>query len=346
MVISRVTTETMVAFPLCAFGGSEVLQALSREVPVPGWGQVLVKVEACGVCGQDIMRRGGKVDRVLGTTMGHEIAGTVAVTGPGLTKLGVGDRVASTQRRSCHRCRDCLSGREVLCMEGLLYGEGLDGGYAEYCLMDELSLAHIPDEVSSEAAAIAACAIGTGYHALTLAGAKPGQRVLVTGASGGIGIHALQLARSMGAEVVAVTSSERKVDRLRLYADEVIVAADGRFDSEVRQRNLQPDIVLEMTAYATLDSSLRSVRRGGTVVVVGNLENKAVGILPGALILREIRLIGSKACSLAELEDCLRFLQRNMVQAEIQEILSLDSAPAAHDLLESGGVYGRVVLKP
>lgn len=336
----------MVAFPLEMFGGSKVLQPRSREVPVPGWGQVLVKVEGCGVCGQDIMRRSGKVDRVLGSVMGHEVAGTVASMGPGVTKLRLDDRVASTQRRSCHRCRNCLGGHEVLCLQGMLYGEGLDGGYAEYCLMDELSLARIPDEVSFEAAAIAACAIGTGYHALMLSGVKPGQRVLVTGASGGIGIHALQLARSMGAEVVAVTSSERKVDRLRLYADEVVIAEGGRFDGEVRRRNLQPDIVLDMTAYATLDSSLRSVRRGGTVAVVGNLENKAVEILPGALILREIRLVGSKACSLAELEDCLRFLQRGTVQPEIHEILPLDCAAAAHDLLEAGGIHGRVVLRP
>src|SRR5919112_274146 len=336
----------MLAFPLEAFGASDVLQMRTRDVPVPGWGQVLLKVEACGVCGQDIMRRSGKVDRVLGPVIGHEIAGTVAGTGPGLSELRLGDRVASTQRMSCHTCRHCLGGREVLCTQGVLYGEGLDGGYAEYCVIDELSLAHIPDEVSFDAAAIAACAIGTGYHALMLAGVKPGQRVLVTGASGGIGIHALQLARSMGAEVVGVTSSARKVDKLRLYADEVVVVEGGVFDNEVRRRNLQPDVVLDLTAYATLDSSLRSVRRGGSVAVVGNLENKTVAILPGALIQREIRLVGSKACSRAELEDCLQFLKRNLVRAEIQEILPLQSAPAAHDLLESGAVQGRVVLRP
>ncbi|WP_374223627.1 zinc-binding dehydrogenase [Arthrobacter sp. ISL-30] len=292
------------------------------------------------------MRRSGKVDRVLGSIMGHEVAGRVAAVGPGLRSLHLGDRIASTQRQSCHRCRHCFSGREVLCMEGKLYGEALDGGYAEYCVMDELSLARIPDNVSFDDAAIAACAIGTGYHALLLSGVKPGQRVLVTGASGGIGIHALQLARSMGAEVIAVTSSRQKVDRLRLYADEVLVAEHGTFHREIRNRELQPDVVLDVTAHVTLDSSLRSVQRGGTVVVVGNVENKLVGILPGAFIIRETRLIGSKACSLAELEACLQFLQRGLVQAEIYKSLPLECAQAAHDLLESRAIQGRVVLKP
>jgi D-arabinose 1-dehydrogenase-like Zn-dependent alcohol dehydrogenase len=338
--------DTMMAFTLEAFGGSDVLKPRRRDVPAPGPGKVLVNVAACGVCGQDIMRRSGKVDRLLGPVIGHEIAGTVAAVGAGVTRFHPGDRVASTQRQSCHRCRLCRSGREALCMTGKLYGEGLDGGYAEFCVIDELSLALVPDGVPNEAAAIAACAIGTGYHALRLAGVKSGQRVLITGASGGIGIHALQVARSVGAETIAVTSSPHKVKNLQAYATEVVVAQRGDFSTEVRDRHLQPDAVIDLTAHATLDSSLRTVQRGGTVAIVGNLENKRVSILPGAFIVREIRLVGAKACSLAELEDCLQLLRRGVVHAKIHKTFPLDSAAAAHDLLESRTVQGRLILKP
>jgi acryloyl-coenzyme A reductase len=337
---------SMRAFPLTRFGGTDSLVMSTVPVPRPGHGQVLVKVHACGVCGQDVMRRQGEVDRVLGTIMGHEIAGTVVDVGSGVAGLTVGDRVACMQRHACWRCSACLQGQEVLCPHGVLYGEQLDGGYAEYCVIDELSLARIPDSVTFEEAAVAACAVGTGYHALRLAGVTAGQRVLITGAGGGVGIHALQLARVMGAEVVAVTSSAGKAGRLARYADDVIVMVDGRFDRQVRDRGLQPDVVIDLTARMTLADSLRAVQRGGTVVIVGNLENGPVEILPGAFIIRQIHLLGSKACSRVELKDCLRFIERGLVRVELHGPMPLDDARAAHELLESRAIQGRVVLTP
>jgi acryloyl-coenzyme A reductase len=337
---------TMQAFPLKRFGGTDVLVMTTVELPTPGYGQVLVRVAACGVCGQDVMRRRGLVDQVLGAIMGHEIAGTVAAVGPGVSELSVGDRVASMQRHACHRCDACLRGEEVLCATGVLYGEELDGGYAEYFVADELSLAVIPEKVTFQEAAVAACGIGTGLHALRLADVRAGQRVLVTGAGGGVGIHALQLARGMGAEVVAVTSTPGKADKLSRYADDVIVLADGHFDRQIRQRRIQPDVVIDLTARMTLPDSLRAVQRGGTVVIVGNLENGPVEVLPGAFIIREIHLIGSKACSRLELQDCLRFIERGIVKVELHGTMPLSEAAAAHKLLESKAVHGRIVLQP
>jgi len=318
----------------------------TMPVPQPVAREVLVRVEACGVCGQDIMRRRGAVDHVLGAVLGHEIAGTVAAAGPESARFAVGDRVAATQRRACHACDACREGREVLCEHGRLYGEELDGGYAEYCVVDERSLAHIPSGVDTGAAAIAACAIGTGLHALRLAQVGPGQRVLVTGASGGVGIHALQLARAVGAETVAVTSSADKTERLGEFADSVVTLAEGRFDRQVRARCLQPDVIIEMTSRVTLSESLRAVRRGGTVVIVGNLDPGSVEILPGAFIMREIRLIGSKACTLNELTECLRLLDAGDVRAQLHGSLPLSEARVAHELVESGTVWGRVTLLP
>jgi acryloyl-coenzyme A reductase len=338
--------ETMQAYRLRNSGSTDVLHSENIATPSPGPGQVLVQVTASGVCGQDVMHRSGVIYHASGLILGHEIAGRVVALGPGVSTLSLGDRVASTQRQSCHHCRECLNGNEVLCAEGKLYGEGLDGGYAQYAVIDQLSLAKVPEGVDDGSAAIAACAIGTGYHALKLAAVGAGQRVLITGATGGVGIHALQLARSMGAEVIAVTTSAQKVERLKRYADHVVLAIDGKFDDQIRARKLQPAVILDLTAKFTLDNSLRAVARGGTVVIVGNLKNGGVEIMPGAFIMREIRLIGSKACTRSELQDVLQFLDRGLVHAMVHMSLPLKDAAKAHDMVEHGAVEGRIILRP
>lgn len=338
--------RTMRAIPLRAFGDAESMRVEDLPIPEPGVGEVRVRVTAAGVCGRDVLYRRGTLGAASGRIMGHEICGIVEALGPGTTRLDVGVRVAGTQRRSCRVCNYCTSGREVLCARGQLYGDELDGAYAEYCIVDELSLAQVPEGVSDAEAAIAACGIGTGLHALRLAGLRGGDRVLITGASGGVGMHAMQLASAMGAEVIAVTSSDRKVEALRANADRVLVMQDGAFHDSVRAESLEPDIVLDLTARYTLESSLRSVRRGGTVMIVGNMAPGGVEISPGAFIMRETTLIGSKACSRRELEDVLAMLSRGLVRSVIDRIEDLNAAPVVHRALEAKEIEGRAVLVP
>lgn len=336
----------MRAVRLEAFGPPGVLAVGLTPVPAPGPGEVLVAVSACGVCGQDVLRRQGQLDRTLGAVMGHEISGAVAAVGPDVSELAVGDRVAGLQRRSCGQCRACRRGRPVLCERGRLYGEDLDGGYAEYAVIAASSLVRVPDGVSMEAAAIAACAIATTLHALRLAGVQAGQRVLVTGSGGGVGVHALDLIRAIGARSVAVTSSADKVDALGELADDVVLLDANGFDRQVRERSIRPDAVLDLTARFTLDQSLRCVAPGGAVVIVGNIEAGPVEVLPAAFIVRELRLLGSKAATRDELEDVLDLLARGRIVARIGAALGLEEAARAHELLEAKRSRGRVVLVP
>lgn len=336
----------MKAVCLDRLGPPGVLRPSERNIPAPNATGVLIKVAASGVCGQDLLFRRGMFGGPTGKVMGHEVSGTVAAIGSRVESLQPGERVAALQRRSCNRCRYCIGGREVLCCEGKLYGQDLDGGYAEYAVVEERSLVRVPDGVNDGAAAIAACAVGTAYHALRLAGLEAGQRILVTGASGGVGIHALLLARAMGAEVVAVTSSADKERSLSQFADHVLVSQDNEFHDEVRGSGLAPDVVIDLTARFTLSSSLRSVRRGGVAVVLGNMGSGEVPVLPGALIEREITLLGSKACSRIELQDVLRLIERKVLSPMIHAMLPLERAADAHALVERRNLAGRVVLLP
>ena len=104
-------------------------------------------------------------------------------------------------------------------------------------------------------------------------------------------------------------------------------------------------MIVDLTAKFTLDNSLRAVARGGTVVIVGNLKNGVVEILPGAFIMREIRLIGSKACTRSELQDVLQFLGRGLIHAVIHMSMPLKEAAKAHDMVEHGVVDGRIILR-
>ena len=169
-------------------GSPAGLHLTDAEVPSLGSRDVLVKVGAAGVCYHDvvvmrgILRRGIKPQVVLG----HEIAGEVVDTGPNVEGLSKGDRVASILTENCGYCRRCLSGNEHRCLNGHGIGHSVDGGYAEYVRLHELSLRPIPEGVSFEQAAVSACPIGVALRGIR-SGVRPqiGETVLVTGATGG-----------------------------------------------------------------------------------------------------------------------------------------------------------------
>jgi D-arabinose 1-dehydrogenase-like Zn-dependent alcohol dehydrogenase len=136
-------------------------------VPVPGPGEVLIQVKACGVCYLDVIVRSGMRSRAkLPLTLGHEIAGVVAETGPGTKIFKRGDRVASTYRIACGYCRYCRGGHGEICDNRQGVGEHRDGGYAEFVTLPESVLAAIPEPVPFEKASICGCVVGAVFNAV------------------------------------------------------------------------------------------------------------------------------------------------------------------------------------
>lgn len=335
----------MRAVVLRDFGPAAHLRVERVPDPVPGPGEVLVRILACGVCGHDLLARAGKLPRtVVPAILGHEPVGIVEAVGAGVEEFHPGDRVASTQRRTCRRCRFCRTGRETLCRSAQFYGEAIPGAYAELFVADAGSLTLVPAEVPDAAAAIAACAIGTCLHAIRRLRVGPGNRAMVTGAGGGLGVHALQLLQLAGAETVAATSSPRKAARLGELADHVVVAPDGRLARRLRQSGLRVDRVVDLTSSVTLGESLASVEPGGLVCVVGNVRTDPVEVIPGLLIVHELELIGSASATREDLEDALELLATARVEPVVSAVLSLEQAAEAHRLLEDREAIGRVVL--
>jgi len=345
----------MHAVVLSRIGGPEELEY--REVPDPelATGDVLVRVKAEGVCGRDLIdRRGGFRGLKMPVILGHEFAGEVVRVSPMVEGLSPGDRVANLLRLGCGECRACRRGETPICERGWQsFGQTRNGGYAELVAAPAATLVKIPAQVSDVEAASVACTFGVALRALRTVGRVTlGDEVLITGASGGVGMAAIQVAKALGARVLAATGSPAKHEALaEAGADEVVVHAadtsEGALHDKVRA--LAPcgvDVVLELTGSPTFTSSLRSLRNGGRLVLVGNILADAIKVNPGAVILFGYQILGSAGCTRADLDDAFALVAQKKLAVVIHRVLSLKDAAEAHRILADRGAIGRVILTP
>ena len=338
----------MKAIVLKDFGGPEQLQLETVPTPQPDAHEVLVRIEAAGVCHHDLMHRAGKLPGAhTGVVLGHEVSGEVVEVGAQVHHLKVGSRVVVYQRRFCGQCRDCLRGRQDLCRALGLPSVDTEGAYAEYLRVPAASAVQLPDSIGYADAALACCPIATSVRALvSQAQLKPGETVLINGASGGLGAHQLQLARSLGARVIAVTGSADKVDFLRaLGAHDVVVAGNEGYSAAVWQLTGRQgvDVAMENVGH-TLHDTLRSMAMGGRVVVLGNVQPGTVPVSPGLLIGRRLSLLGSGSATLEDLRTALAMIEAGQVRPLIDRVLPFTEVAQAHALLENRQVNGRIVL--
>lgn len=343
----------MRAITFQAPGTPDVLKAVELPNPEPGPGQVRVKVAAAGICYHDLLSRSGKIPGTKpGQVLGHEIAGTVDKVGvgdkvPGGAAGRVGARVTVYPRLFCGTCRQCLSGRHDLCRGSSTLGD-YGGGYAEYVVAPASNVIEIADAIPFEAAALAVCPIGTSVRALIgIADVRPGDSVLITGASGGLGLHQIQIAKALGASVIAVTSGTAKESAIRAAgADYVVVAPDLKFSREVwsitGKRGV--DAVMENVVSNTFEESVRAMAAGAVCVVMGNVAVQSVAVNPGLMIMRRLRLQGAGNATFADVHMGLAMMASGAIRPAIDRVLPFPRAAEGHALLEGRGAIGRVVL--
>jgi D-arabinose 1-dehydrogenase-like Zn-dependent alcohol dehydrogenase len=329
-------------------GGPEKLDIVDDwQIAAPGPGQVRVRVAACGVCYRDIVDREGKYPFMRRPVVtGHEWAGEIVAVGAKVDDFSVGDRVAATHRPACGDCDACKRGEETLCLQvPAMYGLTVDGGYAEEVLAWPGSLVKVPDVVPLDEAAFLHCTAAVALHGLRAhAQLKSGERVLITGASGGVGVHAVQVAKILGAHVVAVTGSQAKADALaKLGADEVVIAGGAELHKQVKN---PVDVALELVGAPTFNGALRALRPGGRMVVIGNVTGERLEVNPGYLIMRQLALYGSAGASRAELADVFAWTAAGRMRPIVADRLPLAEARAAQIRMTTRSTIGRLVLKP
>ena len=348
------TTATMRAARLYRAGEPLVIEDL--PVPVPGAGEVLVEVSACGLCGTDIhLAVDGDipVSRVP-VTLGHEAAGTIAVLGPGVGGLAVGQRVALFPSAICGQCRFCRSGRESLCEASQVYGMGRDGALARYIAAPAFGTIPIPDTLGFAEAAIITDGVSTPLHALRSRGAlRAGEAVAVVGC-GGLGVHAILLARMMGAGfVVGIdTQAEARERAAALGADLVIDPAAGTNPGKAIRARLGRgvDLALEFVGRPeTVETTLRCLDTGGRAVLVGVGPGRPQ--LPPLIgfVGREISVMGSFGMNKADIGDLMTLVARGRLDLShsITATYPLDGINDALDRLarKDTGV-ARLVVEP
>jgi propanol-preferring alcohol dehydrogenase len=338
----------MKALVLKEVGGPLTLEEVPR--PQPGPGEALVRVRACGLGLTLVWNRSGRggASGKLPRIIGHEIAGDVTEVGPSVEGFAPGDRVNVYYYLICGNCRWCNRGRDDLCdRQAGVVGRQIDGGLAEYVKLPVRNLCQIPPEVSYEDAAVTADAVATPVHVLReRAHLRAPDTVLVVGAGGGVGIHMVQMARVLGAsQVIAVDiTAEKLALATQNGADAVINSAEVGFDEEVLRltKGRGVDVVVEMVGVpATLERSLRSVGKGGRLVLVGTYDTKAALPVTQDSLRGECTVTGSRYCARHELAEAVDLVAQGRIRPTITRTCRLEEADDVLRSIERMELAGR-----
>jgi L-iditol 2-dehydrogenase len=312
------------------------LELADLPQPVPGPREVLIRVAACGICGSDVHGYDGTSGRrIPPIVMGHEAAGVVAAAGSGVIGFQTGDRVTFDSTVYCGECPFCRRGEVNLCDRREVIGVSCGdyrraGAFAEYIVVPERILYRLPESMSFPEAAMLE-AVSVALHAVNVSGALPGQSALVVGA-GMIGLLTMQAARAAGCKPVMIADiDETRLDLARsLGADEVLCLSGTELTREVLKRtgDLGVDVVFEAVGRnETIAASIDSVRKGGTVTLIGNITPE-VKLPLQKVVSRQIRLQGS-AASAGEYPQAIELMASGKIQVKplITAVAPLEDGP-------------------
>jgi NADPH:quinone reductase-like Zn-dependent oxidoreductase len=340
----------MKAVRIHQFGGPEVLSYEEVADPQPREDQVLVRVRACAMNHLDIWVRKGLPGVGLPHILGSDIAGEVVSAGEYVSGFTVGQRVLLAPMHFCGRCPACADGRQNQCREFTVLGNAVDGGNCELIAAPAANVIPIPDQLSFDQAASVPLVFLTAWHMLVgRAAVRPGQTVLVLGASSGVGIAAIQIAKLFHARVIATAGDERKMQKGReLGADFVINHYQQKISQEVRRITAGEgvDIVIEHVGAATWEESLKSMKAGATLVTCGATSGPEAKFDLRFLFARHLAFLGSYMGTLGELHEVLGHVFAGRLKPVVDRTFALQEVRAAHEYMEKSQMFGKIVLNP
>ncbi|NYT38715.1 alcohol dehydrogenase [Allopusillimonas soli] len=325
-------------------GRSGTLEIVARDAPDPMAGEVLIEVEACGVCGVDLADIEKAAAARLSRVPGHEVVGRIAALGPYVPPLwAVGQRVGVGRLGGhCNECDQCRQGRFQLCRNQQVVGVDIDGGYAEMMLARCAGLVSIPDELDAEDAAPILCAGVATFNALKKCGAEAGDLVVVLGI-GGLGHMAVQYARRMGFRVVAVgRGADIADDALALGAHVYIDNRQEDAAARIKDMGGAQAMITMIDHMETISALISALSPKGRLVVL-NPGKSPLSVPLGMLIGGERSVMGSITGSPYESEKALSFSVLADVRPRIER-MPLEQAGEACQRMASGDAKFRVVL--
>jgi alcohol dehydrogenase len=319
--------------------------------PAPGPGEVQVRIGAVALNHIDVWGWRGMAfaKRTLPLVIGAEAAGTIAAAGAGVDPARIGETVAIYGAYTCGHCAECRAGRDNLCenVKGIR-GFHLDGLAQELVNLPARQAIAAPARVSVADAACAPITYGTVEHMLfDNARLEAGQWVLVQAGGSGIGTAAIQLAKAAGATVITTVGSDDKAEKAKaLGADHVINYRQERFEGVVRKLTGKRgvDVVFEHVGVDTWAGSFFSLKRGGTLVTCGSTTGITAEINLQQLYQRQLRLIGSFGCRIANLATVLGKMAAGIARPVIDTAIDLSEIDAALARMESRQVFGKILV--
>jgi NADPH:quinone reductase-like Zn-dependent oxidoreductase len=324
------------------------------SVPEPeiGSSEVLVEIKSAALNRLDIWVLEGWRGLQLNFPhiLGCDGAGIIVQTGEEVNDYTIGDHVAINPTRSCGRCPYCLGGIDHMCDHFAVFGEHIPGFYAEYQAVPVRNLLKMPDDVSFDIAAAASLVYVTAWHSLIVAGGlRPGEDVLIVGAAGGVNSACIDIARLAGAgKIFVVGSSEKKLDVARQLGAHVTInrlqedwgralfkAADGK----------GVDIVIDNVGAETYQSSLRSLKKGGRLLTVGNSSGPTIQLDNRYIFGKHLSIIGSTMGPITEYNEVMKLVFSGRLTPAIDSVYPLKDGLKALHRLELGDNAGKLVLR-
>ncbi len=317
------------------FGGPEVLTY--EDVPNPRLRKdhILIRVHACSLNHLDVWVRKGLPGVKLPHILGSDVAGEIVEVGEYVTGFVAGQRVLLAPMHYCGHCTKCVSGLQNQCREFTALGNAVDGGNCELFSAPAANVIPIPDSLDFHQAASVPLVFLTAWHMLVgRAGVRPGQTVLVLGASSGVGIAAIQVAKLFHCRVITTAGDESKLAKGKaLGADHGILHYQKKISEEVRKITNKEgvDIVIEHVGAATWNESLKCLKSGGTLVTCGATTGPDVGIDLRHLFARQLSLLGSYMGTMSELHEVLGHVFAGRLKPVVDRVFPLSETPAAHE---------------
>ncbi len=331
-------------------GGPEVLEYTDFPTPQPGPGEVLVRLEAAALNRLDLWVREGwpGIKLEYPHIPGADGAGEVAALGEGVTEWQIGDRVVINSNMGCGTCRFCLAGYDNRCRSWHLLGETVRGTYAQYVVVPARQVYPLPEGFDPHLAAGAALVYHTAWHSLiTRANLRPGESVLVVGASGGVNTASIQIAKLTGATVYVVGSSARKLELAESLGADVLIdrSKEANWSKTIYTlTNKQGVDVVVDNVGTTFPLSFRAARKGGRILTVGNTGGPKFEIDNRFIFGKHLTIIGSTMGTQDDFRAVMDLVFAGKLKVALDEAFPLKEARAAQERLESGRQLGKITL--
>lgn len=322
------------------------------EAPQPGPEEVLIAVKAAALNRLDLWVLEGwpGLNLKLPHIMGSDGSGDVVATGERVTGFAAGDRVAINPARSCGRCSYCLRGQDNLCDQFAIVGEHIDGFFAEFTAVPARQLVKLPDHVSYADAAAASLVFVTAWHSLiTRGGLQAGESVLVVGAGGGVNTTSIQIAKLAGAgPIYVVGSSDDKLEQaMALGADVTINRQKEDWGKAIFKATNRKgvDVVVDNVGAATFFKSLRSLKRGGRLLTVGNTSGPRFEFDNRLMFGKHLSIIGSTMGPIEDYVTVMQLMFEGKLKPVIDSVFPLSDGVTALRRMAEGDMSGKLVLE-